>query len=293
LQGIAQKDLEQAVSDQQSAEGALKAARDAVRVFGKTEAEIDRYVATRKIDPLLVVPCPITGEITARNAAPGLFVQPGNPPAPYTVADISTMWDAGLRYRERQPGVSPRPASQGRGHGVSRSWCRAGTRWSATAWRCAGGPTGMRCCRCKWAREWVAALGPISPISCHAPRHGPSLPLQRILWRDARGRPLCEHGAPPSRDFRPRDAWPLLRGAGQHAWHVLTPSCDVQQLSWTWNPSEIDISQMAGDIYRPRGRVESRTRKFNASASLKAGRRPRLKQLAAIRAHDDRMMRHG
>jgi cobalt-zinc-cadmium efflux system membrane fusion protein len=25
-------------------------------------------------------------------AAPGLFVQPGNAPAPYTVADISTMW---------------------------------------------------------------------------------------------------------------------------------------------------------------------------------------------------------
>ena len=30
--------------------------------------------------------------VTARNAAPGLFVQPGNPPAPYTVTDISTMW---------------------------------------------------------------------------------------------------------------------------------------------------------------------------------------------------------
>lgn len=92
VQGIAQKDLEQAVSDQQAAEGALKAARDAVRVFGKTDAEIDGFVTTRKIDPILVVPCPITGRITARNAAPGLFVQPGNPPAPYSIADISTMW---------------------------------------------------------------------------------------------------------------------------------------------------------------------------------------------------------
>ena len=35
-----QKDLEQAISDQQAAEGALRAARDAVRIFGKTEAEI-------------------------------------------------------------------------------------------------------------------------------------------------------------------------------------------------------------------------------------------------------------
>jgi cobalt-zinc-cadmium efflux system membrane fusion protein len=89
---ISQKDLEQAISDQQTAEGALRAARDAVRIFGKTDAEIDRMVAERRVDPTLVVVSPIAGRITVRNAAPGLFVQPGNPPAPFTVADISTMW---------------------------------------------------------------------------------------------------------------------------------------------------------------------------------------------------------
>jgi len=91
-QGIAEKDLQQAMSDQQTAEGALKAARDAVRVFGKSDAQIDEIVAQRKIDPALVVPCPISGRVTARNAQPGLFVQPGSPPAPYAVADLSTMW---------------------------------------------------------------------------------------------------------------------------------------------------------------------------------------------------------
>jgi cobalt-zinc-cadmium efflux system membrane fusion protein len=89
---ISQKDLEQAVSEQQTAEGALRAARDAVRIFGKTDAEIDRMIADRHVDPTLVVASPISGRITARNAAPGLLVQPGNAPAPYTVADISTMW---------------------------------------------------------------------------------------------------------------------------------------------------------------------------------------------------------
>jgi cobalt-zinc-cadmium efflux system membrane fusion protein len=89
---ISQKDLEQAVSDQQTAEGALRAARDAVRIFGKTDAEMDRMITDRKVDPTLVVPSPIAGRITMRNAAPGLLVQPGNAPAPYTVADISTMW---------------------------------------------------------------------------------------------------------------------------------------------------------------------------------------------------------
>jgi cobalt-zinc-cadmium efflux system membrane fusion protein len=89
---ISQKDLEQAASDQQTAEGNLRAGRDSVRLFGKTDAEIDRIIASRRVDPILVVPSPISGRVTARNAAPGLYVQPGNVPAPYSVADISTMW---------------------------------------------------------------------------------------------------------------------------------------------------------------------------------------------------------
>jgi membrane fusion protein, heavy metal efflux system len=89
---VSQKDLEQAVADQQAAEGALRAARDAVRIFGKTEAEMDRMIQDRHVDSILVVPSPMSGRITARNAAPGLLVQPGNAPAPYAVADISTMW---------------------------------------------------------------------------------------------------------------------------------------------------------------------------------------------------------
>jgi membrane fusion protein, heavy metal efflux system len=90
--GVSEREMEQATSDEQTAEGALKAAHDAVLVFGKTEAEIDQMVATRKIDPVMVVASPVTGRITARNAQPGLLVQPGNSPAPYAVADLSTKW---------------------------------------------------------------------------------------------------------------------------------------------------------------------------------------------------------
>jgi cobalt-zinc-cadmium efflux system membrane fusion protein len=90
--GVSEREMEQATSDEQTAEGALRAARDAVRVFGKTDGEIDQMVANRKIDPALVVPSPVKGRITARNAQPGLLVQPGNPPAPYSVADLSTKW---------------------------------------------------------------------------------------------------------------------------------------------------------------------------------------------------------
>src|SRR5262249_28994779 len=89
---ISQKELEQAASDQQTAEGNLRAARDAVRIFGKTDAEIDRIIRERMADPTLVVTSPITGRITARNAAPGLFVQPSNALAPFSISDLSTMW---------------------------------------------------------------------------------------------------------------------------------------------------------------------------------------------------------
>ena len=89
---VSQHDVEQATSDEQTAEGNLRAARDAVRIFGKGDADIDRIIADRLADPTLVVPSPITGRITARNGAPGLLVQPGSAPAPFTVADIDTMW---------------------------------------------------------------------------------------------------------------------------------------------------------------------------------------------------------
>ncbi len=92
IHAAAQRDFEQATSDNRTAEGTYRAARDAVRIFGKSDAEIDRIVTDRKVDPTLVVPSPISGRITARNAAPGVLVQPGVQPAPFTVADLSTMW---------------------------------------------------------------------------------------------------------------------------------------------------------------------------------------------------------
>jgi membrane fusion protein, heavy metal efflux system len=91
IQGMAQKDYQQAVSDQQSAEAAYAAARDAVRIFGKSDAEIDRILERRRIDASMAVPSPISGVIATRSAAPGTFIQPGGT-APYTVADVSRKW---------------------------------------------------------------------------------------------------------------------------------------------------------------------------------------------------------
>ena len=90
--GASQQAVDQSTSDQQTAEGNLKSARDAVRIFGKTDEDIDAIIAMRKADPRLIVKSPMTGYITARSAAPGLFVQPGVAPPPFIVADLATMW---------------------------------------------------------------------------------------------------------------------------------------------------------------------------------------------------------
>lgn len=92
LGGIAEREKEQAISDQQTAEGALKAARDGVLIFGKTDSEIDQMIASRRTDAALVVRSPISGKITSFNGPPGLLVQPGNLPAPYSVADVTIKW---------------------------------------------------------------------------------------------------------------------------------------------------------------------------------------------------------
>jgi cobalt-zinc-cadmium efflux system membrane fusion protein len=92
VHGIDQNDYETALAALRTAEGAFLAARKVVAIFGKTKAQIDRIIETRRIETALLVKSPITGRITARNATPGLFEQPGNPPAPYSVADLSTLW---------------------------------------------------------------------------------------------------------------------------------------------------------------------------------------------------------
>jgi cobalt-zinc-cadmium efflux system membrane fusion protein len=96
---VAQKDWEQAQSDVrnaehdlQAAEGTHSAARDRLRVFGKTDADIAVIEEQRRIDRITQVRSPIAGMITARKVGPGQFVKPDNPDPLFTIADTRTMW---------------------------------------------------------------------------------------------------------------------------------------------------------------------------------------------------------
>jgi cobalt-zinc-cadmium efflux system membrane fusion protein len=91
-QAIAEKDYEAAVNAFEIADGSYRAARDAVRIFGKSDAQMDEIIAARHVDGTMPVSSPLDGRVTARNAAIGLYVQPGNAPAPFTVSNIDKMW---------------------------------------------------------------------------------------------------------------------------------------------------------------------------------------------------------
>ncbi|GLQ89242.1 efflux RND transporter periplasmic adaptor subunit [Dyella flagellata] len=92
IQASAQKDVEQAISDEQTAEASYRAARKNLLLFGKSEADIDRLLATRKVEGELRILSPFDGIVANRSLAVGDLVQPGGAPTPFIVADLSSVW---------------------------------------------------------------------------------------------------------------------------------------------------------------------------------------------------------
>jgi cobalt-zinc-cadmium efflux system membrane fusion protein len=107
VKGIAEKDLQQAISDHQTAEAAWKAAHDAARQFGKSEDDITQIVKTRHVDSVLTVRSPFAGRVVARNAAAGRWAAPGTDPAPISVADVSVMWMQAWVVESDVPALKP------------------------------------------------------------------------------------------------------------------------------------------------------------------------------------------
>lgn len=91
-QANAQKDLDQASSDQQTTQGNYRASRNAMKIFGKSDTAIDHIITTRKVDNVLTVSSPFDGHVTARAVTVGSLVQPGAAVAAFSVADLSSVW---------------------------------------------------------------------------------------------------------------------------------------------------------------------------------------------------------
>jgi membrane fusion protein, heavy metal efflux system len=94
-----QRELEQANTDHiaaetdvRTAEGVLTAARNRLRVLGRSETEVARLEKERLINPLITITAPIDGTVIARKVGPGQYVRSDSGEPLYSIADLSIMW---------------------------------------------------------------------------------------------------------------------------------------------------------------------------------------------------------
>ena len=94
-----QRDVEQArvaataaAADLRTAEATLAAARDKLRVLGRTPEQVARIEATRQVDAVVPVPAPIAGTVVQRRVGPGQWLSTGGADPVFTIADLSTAW---------------------------------------------------------------------------------------------------------------------------------------------------------------------------------------------------------
>jgi len=87
-----QADLVAAQSDYQGAKTALEAARNRLKIVGKTDAEIDALQANGTISPDTTLFAPLAGTVVQRKIGPGQYVSSGSSEPVLVVGDLSTVW---------------------------------------------------------------------------------------------------------------------------------------------------------------------------------------------------------
>jgi membrane fusion protein, heavy metal efflux system len=88
----AQNDLVAAQNNTRSAEIALEAVRNRLRILQKTEQEIADFERTGKINPETPIYAPIDGAIVQRKVGPGQYVISGASDPVFVIGDLSTLW---------------------------------------------------------------------------------------------------------------------------------------------------------------------------------------------------------
>jgi cobalt-zinc-cadmium efflux system membrane fusion protein len=88
----AQADLTAARLDLQSAQTALEANRNRLRIIGKSDAEIDEFQHTMAISPETKVFAPLSGTVVQRKIGPGQYIAAGSGDPVLMIGDLSTVW---------------------------------------------------------------------------------------------------------------------------------------------------------------------------------------------------------
>ena len=81
-----------AENDFRAADSSLDAARQRLRIIGRTDAEISALQSRGAISRIATIRAPIGGTVIARKVGPGQYVRTDPAEALYLIADLSTMW---------------------------------------------------------------------------------------------------------------------------------------------------------------------------------------------------------
>lgn len=88
----ARADLDAARADNRTAVTALEAVENRLRLFGKTDADIQRFRSGRRIDPEVALLSPIEGTVVSRKIGPGQFIAGGGGEPIFVIDDLDTLW---------------------------------------------------------------------------------------------------------------------------------------------------------------------------------------------------------
>ena len=88
----AQADLTTAQNDMRSAETALEAAHNRLRILGRSEDQISAFQQTRQMSADTPIYSPISGTVIQRKVGPGQFISSGASDPVFVIGDLSTVW---------------------------------------------------------------------------------------------------------------------------------------------------------------------------------------------------------
>ncbi len=87
-----QSDLITAQNDMRSAETALEAVRNRLRILGRSEDQIATFEQTRQISADTPIYSPIAGTVVQRKIGPGQFISSGATDPVFVIGNLATVW---------------------------------------------------------------------------------------------------------------------------------------------------------------------------------------------------------
>jgi membrane fusion protein, heavy metal efflux system len=88
----AQTDLTTAQNDLRSAETAVEASHNRLRILGRSEEQISAFQRSRQISADTPISSPISGTVVQRKVGPGQFISSGASDPVFVIGDLSTVW---------------------------------------------------------------------------------------------------------------------------------------------------------------------------------------------------------